>query len=223
MFIQGIFAIYKPIGPTSHDIINQLRTITGVRRIGHAGTLDPLAKGVLVVGIGREYTKKLSEIVKGKKEYLATIKLGEYSTTDDQEGKKTKVKIKNKPKLIDINNTIVEFIGKIQQAPPQFSSIKINGKSAYGLARAGKKIEFKLRYVEIKNITIIKYIWPNLELKVTTGPGVYIRSLAKDIGKKLGVGGYLYSLERTRVGQFSKERTLALSQFEKLCIKHTNV
>lgn len=215
MNIHGIFAIYKPVGPTSHDIVNQLRKITGERRIGHAGTLDPLASGVLVVAIGREFTKKLSEIVKKEKEYLAKIKFGEYSTTDDQEGEKTKVDFLIKPTLKIIQSTIVQFIGKIEQIPPQYSAIKIKGKTAYSLARIGEKIELKSRLIEIKNIEIIKYSWPYLELKVVCGSGVYIRSLARDLGEKLNVGGYLYSLERTRVGQFTKKESSTIKKFEK--------
>lgn len=213
--MRGIYSICKPIGPTSHDIINQLRKITGERRIGHAGTLDPLASGVLVVAIGREFTRKLSEIVKDEKEYSAIIKFGEYSTTDDQEGTKTKVEFSNKPALKIIQNAIVQFIGRIQQVPPQFCAIKIKGETAYSIARKGRKINLKARPVEIKNIKIIKYIWPYLELKIVCGPGVYIRSLARDLGKKLNVGGYLYSLERTRVGQFTKKEALSLQEFKK--------
>lgn len=214
--MQGIYTIYKPIGPTSHDVINQLRKITGERRIGHAGTLDPLASGVLVVAIGREFTKQLNQIVKKEKEYLAIIKLGEYSSTDDGEGKKEKIKINKKPTKDEIKKTIVDFVGEIHQIPPQYSAIKIAGKKAYSLARKGENPRLKPRRILIKKINLIYYQWPYLKIKVLTGHGAYIRSLARDIGEKLTVGGYLYNLERTRVGQFKLKKALTIEEFMNL-------
>lgn len=212
----GIYPIYKPKGPTSHDVINQLRRITGIKKIGHAGTLDPLASGVLVVGIGREATKKLGEIVKKEKEYLAEIKLGETSATFDSEGEKIKVKVESIPKLIRIKTAIADFIGKVEQTPPQYSAIKIKDKPAYKYARQGKFVEIKPREVEIKKLIVLKYKWPILKIKVVCGPGVYIRSLANDLGKKLKVGGYLLNLERTRVGDFKKEDSITIEKFSQI-------
>ncbi|PIY95945.1 MAG: tRNA pseudouridine(55) synthase TruB [Candidatus Kerfeldbacteria bacterium CG_4_10_14_0_8_um_filter_42_10] len=209
---NDILAIYKPKGPTSHDIINQLRKITGVKKIGHAGTLDPLARGVLVVGIGREATKCLNTIVQKEKEYIATIKLGEESATDDQEGTKKKVKVVKKPALSEIKKVVNRFQGEISQKPPIYSAVKIKGKKAYQLARRGKQVDLKFRQVEIKAIEILQYRWPYLKLRTVTGPGVYIRSLARDIGSKLKTGGFLADLERTRVGSFTKEKSLSLEE-----------
>jgi len=203
-----IFAVYKPKGPTSHDIIQKVRKLTGIKKVGHAGTLDPLAQGILVIAIGRESTKKLSEIVAKEKEYLATIKLGESSTTDDAEGGKTKSSIIEKPTKVRIQKVLQKFEGSIFQTPPIFSAVKIKGKEAYKLARKGKEVKLKPRKVEIKKITLQSYQWPYLKLKIVTGPGVYIRSLARDLGRKLKTSGYLYSLERTRVGQFSKKKSV---------------
>lgn len=211
--MEGIFNIYKPQGPTSHDIINELRRVTGIKRIGHAGTLDPLAKGVLVVGIGREATKKLSEVLKKEKEYLATIRFGEESTTDDSEGEKRKIKVKTVPKLEDVKKVVANFEGEILQRPPVFSAVKIKGMRAYRSARQGKEVKLELRKVVVKDIEILNYQWPDLMIKVVTGPGVYIRSLARDVGKKLNTGGYLSDLERTKVGDYLKEKALSLSQF----------
>lgn len=212
--MENIIAIYKPSGPTSHDIINELRKITGIRKIGHAGTLDPQAKGVLVVGIGREATKRLSEVVRKEKEYIATIRLGQESTTDDREGEKTKIEVINIPSDKIVNKVITNFKGKITQTPPVYSAIKVKGKRAYKSARQGKEIKLEPRKVLIKKIEILNYRWPELSIRVVTGPGVYIRSLARDIGKDLEVGGYLSDLERVRVGDFIKERSLSLSQFQ---------
>lgn len=209
---QNIIVIYKPKGPTSHDIIAEIRKITNERRVGHAGTLDPLARGVLVVGIGREATKKLSQIVKKEKEYIAEITFGKESTTDDAEGEKKEWKVNKIPGHEDIEKIIQQFKGKIMQTPPVYSALKVRGKAAYKFARRGESIELKPREVEIKEIKMLKYEWPFLTLKVVTGPGVYIRALARDLGKELGVGGYLSDLERIRVGEFRKVDTLNLNQ-----------
>jgi len=205
---MNIFAVYKPKGPTSHDIINKIRKITGVKKVGHAGTLDPLAKGVLVVAVGREATKKLKEIVSAEKEYIALIRLGANSSTDDEEGVKEKITVFKKPLRKEIQTAIKKFIGKIEQTPPIYSALKVRGRAAYKYARAGKEIILKPRPVEIKNIRLLNYRWPYLKICVTTGPGVYIRALARDLGQELKTGGYLKALERTRVGEFSKRNSL---------------
>lgn len=203
--IKNIFAVWKPKGPTSNDILNQIRKIAGTKHVGHAGTLDPLAEGILVVGIGREATKKLKEAVSAEKEYIADIFLGANSTTDDEEGVKTHTNKLENVRMFDIEKALKKFTGNITQTPPIYSAIKIAGREAYKYARKGQCVEIKPREVEIKSIEILKYSWPLLTLKITTGPGVYIRSLARDLGNKLGVGGYLAGLIRTRVGTFTKE------------------
>lgn len=220
-FVNSIFAINKPKGITSHGVVNRIRKLTGEKRVGHGGTLDPLASGVLVIAVGRENTKRLDEYVKGEKEYLATIKLGFESETDDEEGPITpyssnKAKsdlaklrsshdVRTEPSTEEILKTIDSFIGKIKQTPPAYSAIKINGKEAYKLARKGQTPDMKPRTVEIKNIELLEYNYPILKIRVTTGPGTYIRSLARDIGKKLKTGGYLSDLIRTRVNTFTLE------------------
>lgn len=215
--LVGCMGIYKLKGPTSHDVIDQLRRITGIKKIGHAGTLDPLASGVLVVGIGREATKKLGEIVKKEKEYIAEIKLGEVTTTFDSEGAKAKIKFLYPIFPIHlIKKTLATFVGWIKQTPPQYSAVKIKGKAAYKYARKGRFIEIRPRRVEIKKLIILKYRWPILKIKIVCGPGVYIRSLANDLGQKLKTGGYLLSLERTRVGDFKKKDALSIEKFAKI-------
>lgn len=212
--MSKIFAVYKPKGPTSYDIVEEIKKITGEKKVGHAGTLDPLARGVLVVAVGREATKKLGQIVKKEKEYLAKIKLGVKSATDDEEGEKTEIKISRPPFAKELRDIIGSFEGEIMQIPPLYSAVKIKGKEAYKYARKGKYVKLEPRKAKIKKIDILKYGWPYLELKVVTGSGVYIRSLARDIGKKLNVGGYLADLERTRVGDFTKEKALSMHQIE---------
>lgn len=215
-----ILAVYKPKGPTSHDIINKIRRLTGIKKVGHAGTLDPLAKGILVIGIGRQSTKKLSQIVAKEKEYLATIRLGATSVTNDAEGpissKHENIKaLKQKINKKIIKEILKQFIGHIQQTPPIFSALKIKGKTAYKLARQGQTPDLKPRAIEIKKIQLIAYKWPYLKIKVVTGPGVYIRSLARDIGQELQTGGYLRALERTRIGSFTKNKTIKIPAIKK--------
>ncbi len=202
----GIYPIFKPKGITSFKVISILRKITNVKKIGHGGTLDPLASGVLVVAIGKEFTKKIHLEVAKEKEYDAEIMLGLESTTDDEEGIKNLGK--GSGKVIgrkDIEQILSQFIGTIEQIPPIYSAIKINGQESYKLARKGKEVEMKKRIVEIKSIEIMEYSYPLLSIRVTCGPGVYIRSLARDIGRNLGVGGYLHELVRTRVGEYKQE------------------
>lgn len=212
MFKKGIYPVYKPKGITSYDIIRKIKKEISQNneKIGHAGTLDPEACGVLIIGIGREFTKKLNQITNQEKEYIAEIVLGEYSSTDDVEGQKIKIKFKKKPTKQEIKEIIKEFKGEIYQKPPFFSAIKISGKPAYFYARLGKKIELKSRLIKIKDILILKYKWPILKIKVICGKGTYIRSLARDIGQKLGTGGYLKSLIRTRIGDFTINKAIRL-------------
>jgi len=216
--MEGIFAVNKPVGISSHDVIYQLRRKTGIKRIGHAGTLDPLASGVLVVAIGREFTKQLDTIVKSEKEYIAEVFLGETSTTDDMEGVLRQAQDKNKtlankthkPSLSEIQDSIKQFVGKIMQTPPIYSAIKQKGKVAYKEARKGNALILEPREVEIRDIEIINYEFPIIKLRITCGKGVYIRSLARDIGEKLKTGGYMKSLVRTRVGEFRIEYAVKL-------------
>lgn len=208
------------MGITSHDVVNKVRRATGVKRVGHGGTLDPLAEGILVIAVGRENTKQLDTYVKGNKEYAATLLLGYESETDDREGpiheynriesNSDKSSTKHPPILNEVKDCIKKFIGKIQQTPPHYSAIKINGKEAYKRIRKGEEFEMKPRTVIIEEIKIVRYKYPELEIKITCGSGTYIRSLARDIGRELGVGAYLSKLVRTKVGEFTLENVLKI-------------
>lgn len=208
-----IVGIIKPKGPTSNDIVQKVKKITG-KKVGHAGTLDPLASGVLVLGIDKD-TKKLDEVVKKEKEYVATFKFGAYSTTDDEEGEKTEVEVDRTPDREKIEDVVKEFVGEISQVPPKYSAVKVKGREAYKLARKGEEVSLEPRIVKVEEIEILGYDYPLLEVRIVTGPGVYIRSLARDIGKKLRTGGYMAKLERTRVGNFTRENSYTLEDFEK--------
>lgn len=207
--MKGIFGIYKPKGLTSHDIINKVRRITGEIRVGHAGTLDPLAEGVLVIAVGRENTKRLHTVVNSEKEYICGIKLGETSITGDEEGP-INPGSNRRPSDNEIDKILAKFKGKIMQRPHKFSAIKIKGKKSYDLARRGEDVEMEPRMVVIKEIEMLKYNYPILSIQVVCGPGTYIRSLAEDIGKELGTGAYLSSLKRIRVADFTEELSLTL-------------
>jgi tRNA pseudouridine55 synthase len=208
----GFILINKPAGITSHDVVDKLREITRIKRIGHAGTLDPFATGLLILGIGREFTKKLSIFQKKDKEYIATLRLGAESDTFDKEGKIVEKKVEKIPERKEIEEVLRSFLGEIEQIPPLFSAKKIKGKKLYELARKGIKIEAKPQKVKIYEISILKYKFPYLKIKVKCSSGTYIRSLANDIGKRLGCGAYVEELIRTKIGEFSLGSSVELSQ-----------
>jgi tRNA pseudouridine55 synthase len=197
--MEGIVLFNKPKNYTSYQIVEFFKKRTK-KKVGHGGTLDPLAEGLLILGIG-EYTKELNKFLKESiKTYIAEIILGTRSTTYDREGKITQTNADFTQTNADkIEKILSSFIGEIEQIPPPFSAVKIKGKPAYFLARKGKKVELKPRKVKIYEIKILNYNWPILKIEVTCSSGTYIRSLANDIGEKLGCGGYLNDLKRTRI------------------------
>ncbi|MBI2577652.1 MAG: tRNA pseudouridine(55) synthase TruB [Candidatus Wildermuthbacteria bacterium] len=213
-----ILNVRKPRGMTSHDVVNRIRKITHEKRVGHAGTLDPFAEGVLIVAVGREDTKKLAAIAKNtEKEYLATLELGKTSTTGDPEGTIEIVSAAENLQAVSmgkIQEILLRFKGKIQQTPPSFSAIKVRGVAAYKRARRGEKVSLPSRAVTIYGIEIKDFTPPFLSLKITCSAGTYIRSLAKDVGDVLGVGAYLTNLKRTRVGEFEIEGSKTLEEIK---------
>jgi tRNA pseudouridine55 synthase len=212
--MEGIVLFNKPKNYTSYQIVEFFKKRTK-KKVGHGGTLDPLAEGLLILGIG-EYTKELNKFLKESiKTYIAEIILGARSTTYDREGKiyPNDNRI-NYPNTDRIKEVIRSFIGEIEQIPPPFSAVKIKGKPAYLLARKGKKVELKPRKVKIYEIKILDYNWPVLKIEVTCSSGTYIRSLANDIGEKLGCGGYLNDLKRTKINEFKVEQALTFEDIE---------
>jgi tRNA pseudouridine55 synthase len=199
---SGFIIIDKPKGITSFDVVAQLRKITGIRKIGHAGTLDPLASGVLICAIGREATKRIHEFQNQDKVYEATIEFGRESDTYDAEGKIQAVAVDKIPSLVEVEDAVDCFVGEIEQMPPIYSAKKVGGVSACRLVRRGIQVELKPSFVLIKKITLVAYQWPVLKIEVACGAGTYIRSLAHDLGEKLQVGGILIELRRTRIGKF---------------------
>jgi tRNA pseudouridine55 synthase len=209
--VNGILLIDKPKGWTSFDAVNKVRraiqysdlNVTGKKRfpVGHTGTLDPMATGLLVLLLGK-YTKKAPGLTKLDKTYDVVMRLGQVSTTGDEEGEKSDVS-DLRPSQDDVAAVLASFEGDSMQVPPAFSAIKINGQRAYKLARSGKAPELEARPVHISQITLTSYAYPEATFTVEVSSGTYVRSLVEDIGKKLTTGAYMSGLRRTRVGEFS--------------------
>ena len=223
---NGVINVYKEKGYTSFDVVAKLRGILHQKKIGHTGTLDPDAEGVLVVCLGS--ATKLCEILTDKdKSYEATLLLGKTSDTEDSSGKiLTECDVTVSPK--EVEQAILSFVGEYAQIPPMYSAIRVNGRKLYELAREGKEIEREPRMVSIQQIEILSMDLPKVTFKVSCGKGTYIRSLCRDIGEKLGCGGLMDSLVRNSVNStetgkvFTKEDALTLDEIEQL-VKSGNI
>jgi tRNA pseudouridine55 synthase len=210
----GLVIVDKPAGLTSHDVVARIRRIAGTRKVGHAGTLDPMATGVLVVGVEKA-TKILGYLTLTEKEYQATIRLGQSTSTDDAEGEVTG----GAPRLVsdeEILSGARSLTGVIQQVPPQVSAIKVNGQRAYKLARAGAAPELAARPVTVYEFTVRSVgragEFTDMDATIRCSSGTYIRSLARDLGASLGTGGHLTALRRTRVGPYAEAGARTLEQ-----------
>jgi len=210
--MQGLLLVDKPKEWTSFDVVNfvrrQVAAVEGKKpkntKVGHTGTLDPLATGLLVLLVGKEYTRKATELTKLDKTYEVTMKLGEVSSTGDEEGEKKAVSA-TVPTEEAVLEALHTFQGQIMQVPPAFSAMKINGQRAYKLAREGKVVELEARPVQIYKNELTGYEYPFVKFTSEVGSGTYIRSLVEDLGKVLGTGAYMSGLRRIRVGEFSIE------------------
>ena len=213
--MTGIVNINKPYGKSSHFVVAVIRRITGIKKVGHTGTLDPLATGVLPICIGRESTKLSQAIMDGTKRYKAVLKLGQTTTTQDSEGEITSEREVNVTET-DIKKAVSEFVGEISQIPPMYSAVKINGQKLYKLAREGKEIEREPRKITIYSIDVlgIDLNANTVELDICCSKGTYIRTLCNDIGEKLGCGGFMASLVRTKSASFTLENSVTLEEFE---------
>jgi tRNA pseudouridine55 synthase len=205
MTTSGLVIVDKPAGLTSHDVVARIRRIAGTRKVGHAGTLDPMATGVLVVGVEKA-TKILGYLTLTEKEYQATIRLGQSTSTDDAEGEI----VFTAPRLVsdaELKTGIAALTGTIDQVPPQVSAIKVNGQRAYKLTRAGAAPELAARPVTVYSFTVDDVrpagSYTDADVTIRCSSGTYIRALARDLGASLGTGGHLTALRRTRVGPYS--------------------
>jgi tRNA pseudouridine55 synthase len=215
--MEEIILIDKPAGMTSFGVVARIRRVLSEKegkrvKVGHTGTLDPFATGLMALLAGKA-TKRAMDFSKLDKEYEATIRLGATSTTGDPEGEITETSLaENAPTESEIGAVLGEFVGEIEQVPPIFSAIKIGGERAYRLARKGKEVEMPKRKVTVYSIEFLSYEFPYLRIRTKVSSGTYIRSLARDVGEKLGIGGYLTSLRRTRVGDFDVAEAKTLGE-----------
>lgn len=197
-----VLLIDKPLHWTSFDVVRKIRNTIRIKKVGHAGTLDPLATGLLIICTGK-YTKKINEYMAREKEYTGTFTLGATTPTYDLESEPENFHSTDSITDHLINSTILKFIGEISQVPPAHSAIKVDGKRVYELARKGKEVKLDPRKITIWEFEIIKIELPEVYFRVVCSTGTYIRSLANDFGRELGCGAYLSSLRRTRIGEFN--------------------
>ena len=199
----GILNINKPAGVTSRDVVNHVQRIVRSKKVkvGHAGTLDPLAPGVLVVCVGPA-TRLIEFVQQSEKTYRGTFSLGRTSDTEDVEGKVVELVDPPEPSIEQIENVLPTFVGEIDQRPPAYSALKVDGKRAYKLAREGKTVELKSRKIVIERIELVAYDYPRMVIEVTCGSGTYMRSLGRDIAESLGSGAVMSALVRNGVGAF---------------------
>ena len=215
MGIDGILNVAKPGGWTSHDVVARLRRVLRERRIGHAGTLDPMATGVLVVCVGQA-TRVVDCLMGAPKQYRATVLLGQTTATDDVTGETVATADTGAITRADVEAALARFVGVIQQRPPAFSALKVDGRPMYALARRGVAVEAAEREVHVYGLTLTEWQPPRFGLLIDCGRGTYVRSLARDVGSALGVGGCLATLERTRVGRFRLDDALTVDQIAAL-------
>ena len=215
------FLINKPLHWTSFDVVRKIRNLIRVKKVGHAGTLDPLATGLLIICTGK-FTKKINEYMAQEKEYTGSFTLGATTPTYDLESKPENFKPIDIITEEQIRHATKKFTGEIWQAPPAHSEIKLEGKRVYELARKGKEVKLEPRKIFIKEFQMTKIELPVVDFKVVCSTGTYIRSLANDFGQSLGCGAYLSSLCRTRIGNFKLEESLTIEEFEKKINQLTN-
>ncbi|MBS0271812.1 MAG: tRNA pseudouridine(55) synthase TruB [Proteobacteria bacterium] len=212
--IHGWIIVDKPLGMSSAHVVAQIKRLFKIKKAGHGGTLDPLATGVLPIAIG-EATKTLSYVLDGKKAYRFEVKWGEARSTDDQEGEITATSDK-KPTAEEIQKSLPYFRGTIEQTPPAYSALKINGKRAYALAREGKEVILKSRFVTIDHLTLIKTTFDSAVFEVQCSKGTYVRSLARDLAVHMGTYGHIISLRRLMAGPFLEQNAILLDSLLKI-------
>lgn len=207
--VEGLVVVDKPAGLTSHDVVARVRRLAGTRRVGHAGTLDPMATGVLVVGIGRA-TRLLGHLALGDKEYVGTVRLGVTTDTDDAQGAVLGTSAGSW--TVDAARVAMAGLtGDIRQVPPAYSAISVGGRRSYAKARAGEAVELPARPVTVAEFELLAARGSELDVRIVCSSGTYVRSLARDLGAALGLGGHLAALRRTRVGPFRLDLAYTLA------------
>jgi tRNA pseudouridine55 synthase len=205
---SGFLVLDKPPGITSRDAVDHVLNWFPRQKVGHAGTLDPAATGVLIVGVGSIVTRFIEYVQDQEKEYVSTFTLGASSTTDDAEGKITATPDVTLITETTLRAALKRFSGLLQQMPPAFSAAKIQGERAHTKARRGEPVELKARAVTVHELELVNYHWPTLEVRIRCSKGTYIRSIARDLGQTLGCGGYVQTLRRTRIGNITNDQAI---------------
>lgn len=216
--LEGLLLIGKPIGMTSHDVVDVVRKKLKIKKVGHAGTLDPLAQGLMIILVGK-YTKFFSKFVSFDKEYLGVVKLGEVTSTGDSEGRVLKTGSYENVTSKDIKEACSCFLGEIDQIPPMVSAIRQGGKRLYSLARKGLTVERAARRITIFKLDILKIEIPLIELFIKCSKGTYIRKLAEDIGEKLSCGAHVIKIKRLAIGPFKLDEAISLEEIDKKHLK----
>ena len=216
---DGVVVVDKPAGWTSHDVVARMRRIAGTRRVGHAGTLDPMATGVLVVGLGRA-TKLLGYLAAHDKEYDATMRLGVTTTTDDADGEEVARADDARVTDDELSQAVARFVGDIDQVPSSVSAIKVEGVRAYKRVRSGEDVQLPARRVHVAELRVLERRGDDIDLHVTCSTGTYVRALARDIGASLGVGAHLTALRRIRVGGFTIDEARTLDELAADLVVH---
>ena len=211
----GVLLVDKPQGMTSHDIVARMRRVFRIKKIGHAGTLDPMATGLLLILVGRA-TKVSQFLMSMDKEYTGTVKLGEATDSQDADGEIVETKPVPELTQADVEKEMATFMGDQYQTPPMFSAKKVNGQKLYKLARQGKTIEREARVIHVSRYDILDFSLPEVSIIVGSSKGTYIRTLAHDLGERLGCGGHLCALRRTQVGKFRIEDANTLEEIENM-------
>jgi len=220
--IDGLLLVSKPGNMTSHDIVDFVRRKLGTRRVGHAGTLDPLAEGLLIVLVGK-YTKLFPKFVNFDKEYLGVLKLGEITTTGDCEGEVVKKEDYSYVTEDKIREVFPTFEGEIEQVPPMVSAVRVGGKRLYSLARKGITVARNARRINIYSLTILKIDLPFVEFCVRCSKGTYVRKLAEDIGERLGCGAHIIKIKRLSIGKFKLEDAVKLDDINESHLQKTTL
>lgn len=211
--VSGVLVVDKPIGLTSHDVVQIIRRGTGIRRAGHTGTLDPRASGVLVILVGPAV--RLSEYVSASdKRYQATIQLGSSTDTYDSEGEITQTSEVGEISEEDFNEILQKFVGEIEQIPPPYSAVKVKGRKAYEMARQGEDVDLEPRIINVYSLEILEWAPPEAVIDVYCSSGTYVRSLAHDLGRELGTGAHLIGLRRTKSGRFTLRDAVPLRRLQ---------
>jgi tRNA pseudouridine55 synthase len=211
----GVLLVDKPQGMTSHDIVARMRRVFRIKKIGHAGTLDPMATGLLLILVGKA-TKVSQFLMSMDKEYTGTVKLGEATDSQDADGEIVETKPVPVLTQADVEKVMATFMGDQYQTPPMFSAKKVNGQKLYKLARQGKTIEREARVIHVSRYDILNFNLPEVSVIVGSSKGTYIRTLAHDLGERLGCGGHLSALRRTQVGKFRIEDANTLEEIENM-------